>query len=62
MSEVLNDTLLKNVAQFGSKVLHLSSNVYDPYNLFMQDFEGAQKRLKWDKIHSYFKTQFESIN
>jgi len=48
MFDFLNDTLLKSVAEFGTKVLHLTSDKYHPEYLFLEDHTGVSTTLKCD--------------
>lgn len=41
MFDYLNEALLQNVAQFGTRVLYLTSNCFDPDYLLLEDHKGV---------------------
>ena len=62
MFDFLNDSLLRSVAEFGTRVLHLTSDSYHSDYLFLEDHTGVSTTLKWDQIYKFFKTLLDSGN
>ena len=48
MFDFLNKSLLESVAEFGTKVLHLTSDSFHPDYLYLEDHTGVSTTLKWD--------------
>ena len=55
MFDFLNEYLLESVAEFGTKVLHLTSDSFHPDYLFLEDHTGISTTLRWDEIESFFR-------
>jgi hypothetical protein len=48
MFDFLNDSLLKSVAKFGTRILHLTSDSYHKDHLYLEDHTGVSTILKLD--------------
>lgn len=54
--DFLNEDLLKNVIDSGSRVLHLSSDIFEKDCLFIEDRTGICKKIFIQDIERYFST------
>ena len=59
MFDNLNFELLDTVAEFGTRVLHITSDSYDSYKLYMEGENCTSQILECDKIYNYFMKQLK---
>lgn len=52
--DFLNEELLKSVLESGSRVLHLSSDIFEKSCLYIEDTIGLCKKIKIDDLTKYF--------
>ena len=54
--DIFNEELLKSILESGSRVLHLSSDIFSSDSLFMEDKIGMCKELKISEMETFFKS------
>jgi hypothetical protein len=54
MFDNLNFELLDTVAEFGTRVLHITSDSYNSEKLYMEGDNCTSQILECDKIYNYF--------